>query len=67
VLERSASGWRCEAALLVVRTPRDRLPEIVFVGRTLDRIVSTPDGLRLAERLCIFDNDLLPNSVVDPI
>lgn len=67
VLERSAAGWRCEAALLVVRTPRDRLPEIVFVGRTLDHVVNTPDGLRLAERLCIFDNDLLPNSVVDPI
>ena len=67
VLETSASGWRCEAALLVVRTPRDRMPEIVFVGRTLDHVVHTPAGLRLAERLCIFDNDLLPNSVVDPI
>jgi len=67
VLQRTETGWRCEASLLVLRTRRDCMPETLFVGRTLDHIVETPDGLRLAERLCIFDNDLLPNSVVDPI
>ncbi len=67
VLERTDAGWRCETSLLVVRTRRDCLPETLFVGRTLDHIVATPDGLRLAERVCVFDNDLLPNSVVDPI
>jgi salicylate 5-hydroxylase small subunit len=63
----TAAGWRCEANLLVMRTRRDALPETLFVGRTLDHLVHTPEGLRLAERLCIFDNDLLPNSIVDPI
>ena len=67
LLARTAKGWRCEASLLVMRTRRDCLPEVLFVGRTLDHVVQTPEGLRLAERLCIFDNDLLPNSIVDPI
>ena len=67
VLARTTEGWRCEASLLVMRTRRDSMPEVLFVGRTIDHVVRTPEGLRLAERLCIFDNDLLPNSIVDPI
>jgi salicylate 5-hydroxylase small subunit len=43
------------------------MPEILSVGRTLDRIVATPDGLRFAERQVIFDNDLIPNSIIDPL
>ena len=67
LLAQTPQGWRSEANLLVMRTRRDCLPETLFVGRTLDHVVRTADGLRLAERLCIFDNDLLPNSIVDPI
>jgi len=58
---------RCEASYLVIRTKRDAMPEILSVGRYLDRIVATPEGLRFAERLVIFDNDLIPNSIVAPI
>lgn len=58
---------RCESSYLVVRTPRDGLPEILSVGRYLDRLQRTADGLKIAERLAIFDNDLVPNSIIDPI
>ena len=57
----------CEASYLVIRTKHDAMPEILSVGRYLDRIVATPEGLRLAERLVIFDNDLIANSIIDPI
>jgi salicylate 5-hydroxylase small subunit len=67
LLARTVTGWRIEASLLVMRTRRDCMPEPLFVGRTLDHVVQSPDGLLFAERLCIFDNDLLPNSIVDPI
>ena len=60
-------GWRCESNYVVVRTKRDAMAEILSVGRTLDRIVATPEGLRFAERLVIFDNDLIPNSIIDPL
>lgn len=58
---------RCESSYLVVRTKRDAMPEILSVGRYLDVLVRTPDGLRIAERLAIFDNDLIPNSIIDPV
>ena len=56
-----------EASYLVIRTRRDSMPEMLSVGRYEDRIVDTADGYRFAERLCIFDNDLIPNSLIYPI
>ena len=67
VLAQQPGSLRCEANYLVVRTHRDALPEILSVGRYLDHIERTPEGLRLAERLAIFDNDLIANSIIDPI
>lgn len=57
----------CEAPVLVVRTKRDAMPEILVVGRYLDRVVSQDDSLLLAQRLVIFDNDLIANSIIDPV
>ena len=57
----------CETSYVVARTKRDAMAEILSVGRTLDRVVPTPEGLRFAKRLVIFDNDLIPNSIIDPI
>ena len=62
-----ATGIRCETNYLVIRTPRDAMPEVLSVGRYLDHIVDTEAGLRFAERLVIFDNDLVANSLIDPI
>ncbi|MDH4050515.1 MAG: nuclear transport factor 2 family protein, partial [Rubrivivax sp.] len=61
ILADDAQGIRCESSYLVIRTKRDALPEILSVGRYLDRLVRTPQGLCIAERLAIFDNDLIPN------
>ena len=51
----------------MIRTKRDAMPEILSVGRVIDRLVRTPEGLRIAARQVIFDNDLIPNSIIDPI
>lgn len=67
VLAEGSDGLRCEANYVVIRTKRDAMPEILSVGRYLDRVVATPEGLRFAERLVIFDNDLIPNSIIDPL
>ena len=52
---------------VVLRTKRYRMAEILSTGRTIDRVVRTDDGLRFAERRVIFDNDLIPNSLIAPI
>ncbi len=68
LLAREVDGTLCcEASYIVIRTKRDAMPEILSVGRYLDRVVATPEGLRFAERLVIFDNDLIANSLIYPI
>jgi salicylate 5-hydroxylase small subunit len=67
VLKMQDSVIHSEASYLVIRTRRDSMPEILSVGRYQDRIVDTADGYRFAERLCIFDNDLIPNSLIYPL
>lgn len=67
LLAQEGGQLRSEANYLVVRTRRDALPELLSVGRYIDRVVATPAGLRFAERLAIFDNDLVPNSIIYPI
>ena len=67
VLQADDEGIRSEASYVVLRTKRDAMPEILSTGRYVDRIVRTPEGLRFAERHCIFDNDLIANSIIAPI
>ena len=67
VVAADQAGWTVETALLVMRTKRDALPEVLVVGGTRDRIVRTPEGLRFASRHVVYDNDLLPNSIIDPV
>lgn len=67
VVAHETEGWVVETSLLVMRTKRDALPEVLVVGGTRDRIVSTPEGLRFARRHVVYDNDLLPNSIIDPV
>jgi salicylate 5-hydroxylase small subunit len=67
VLSQDEAGWHCEANYVVIRTKRDAMPEVLSVGRYIDDVVKTADGLRFAKRLAIFDNDLIANSVIYPI
>ena len=60
-------GMRCEAPYVVLRTKRDAMAEILSSGRYVDLVVRTDEGLRFAERRVIFDNGLIPNSIVAPI
>jgi salicylate 5-hydroxylase small subunit len=50
-----------------VRTKRDALSEVYNAGKYLDHIVQTADGLRFHEKLCVFDSELIPNSMIYPI
>ncbi len=58
---------RAEANYAVFRTKPDALTTVFNVGRYLDTIVRTGDGLKFAARLCVFDSELIPNSLIYPI
>ena len=56
-----------EANYVVLRTKRNALSEVFSTGRYLDRIVRTAEGLRFAQKRCVFDSEMIANSVVYPI
>jgi salicylate 5-hydroxylase small subunit len=58
---------RAEASYLVVRTKRDQPSEVFNAGRYVDRIVRTAAGLRFREKICVFDSELIPNSIIYPV
>ncbi len=60
-------GIRCESNYAVFRTKLNGLSTVFNVGRYLDRVVHTPQGLRFAERLAIYDSEMIPNSIIYPI
>lgn len=56
-----------EANYAVFRTKANELTTVFNVGRYLDRVRRTPDGLKFESRLCIFDSEMIPNSIIYPI
>ena len=58
---------RCEANYAVFRTKPSEPSTVFNVGRYLDTVRRTPDGLRFASKLVVFDSELIPNSIIYPI
>ncbi len=67
LLEVTEHAVHCEAAYIVMRTQRDRLPEVLSVGRYVDRLARHEGRWLIAERMCVYDNDLIANSLIYPI
>jgi salicylate 5-hydroxylase small subunit len=57
----------CESNYAVFRTKLSELSTVFNVGRYLDTIVHTNGGLRFASRICIYDSEMIPNSIIYPI
>jgi len=56
-----------EANYAVFRTKLDKESTVFNVGRYIDTIVPTPEGLKFAERLCVYDSEVIPNALIYPI
>lgn len=67
ILGREGEAILTEANYLVIRTQRDQPSEVFNAGRYLDRIVVQPEGLRFSDKLCVFDSELIPNSIIYPV
>jgi salicylate 5-hydroxylase small subunit len=67
VLRVDAGRIECESNYAVFRTKLSELTTVFNVGRYLDTVVRTPQGLRFAARVCVYDSELIPNSIIYPI
>ena len=56
-----------EANYAVFRTKLDGESTVFNVGRYIDKIRRTPEGLKFDSRSCIYDSEMIPNSLIYPI
>jgi salicylate 5-hydroxylase small subunit len=56
-----------EANYAVFRTKFNKDSTVFNVGRYIDEVGSTPQGLKFAKRWCIYDSEMIPNSIIYPI
>jgi len=67
VLEADSETVRAQASYAVFRTKPNGMTTVFNVGRYLDVVRSTPEGLRFESRICVFDSEMIPNSLIYPI
>ena len=67
VRKAEAGRYECEANYAVFRTKLSELSSVFNVGRYIDVVVRTEQGLKFASRLVIYDSEMIPNSVIYPI
>lgn len=58
---------RAQANYAVFRTRPGEASEVYNVGRYIDEIERTPEGLKFASRLCVYDSEMILNSLIYPI
>jgi salicylate 5-hydroxylase small subunit len=56
-----------QSSYAVFETLPDEFTRVFNVGRYLDEIVHDERRLRFRQRICVFDSELIPNSVIYPI
>ena len=67
VLKAEPGRIESEANYSVFRTKLSELSSVFSVGRYIDVVVRTEEGLKFASRQVIYDSEMIPNSVIYPI
>ncbi|MFN0160496.1 MAG: aromatic-ring-hydroxylating dioxygenase subunit beta [Burkholderiales bacterium] len=67
IREADANVVRTQANYAVFRTKQNELSEVFNVGRYLDCVVDDGGALRFREKICVFDSELIPNSLIYPV
>jgi salicylate 5-hydroxylase small subunit len=67
VLKAEANRFESEANYAVFRTKLSELSTVFSVGRYIDVVVRTEQGLKFASRQVIYDSEMIPNSIIYPL
>ena len=67
VRKAEAGRFESEANYAVLRTKLSDASTVFNVGRYIDVVVRTPEGLKFASRQVIYDSEMIPNSVIYPL
>lgn len=63
----ASEGWQVESNYAVFRTKLSQPTTVFNVGRYLDTVVRAPQGLKFATRVCVYDSEMIANSLIYPI
>ena len=58
---------KAEANYAVFRTRPGNVSEVYNVGRYIDEIIKKDDSLKFRSRLCVYDSEMILNSLIYPI
>jgi salicylate 5-hydroxylase small subunit len=58
---------RAQANYAVFRTKPGDSSAVYNVGRYIDELVRTEDGLKFKNRLCVYDSEMVLNSLIYPV
>ena len=58
---------RAEANYAVFRTKPGSVSEVYNVGRYIDTLIQQGDGLKFKSRVCVYDSEMILNSLIYPI
>jgi anthranilate 1,2-dioxygenase small subunit len=67
IVEAKGDEVRTEANFLIVESLIEQEPQILMVGRYLDRVVREEGALRFRERTCVYDNYRIRTTLVIPV
>jgi salicylate 5-hydroxylase small subunit len=67
ILRAEGARYETESNYAVFRTKLDEYSTVYNVGRYLDVIRRTEEGLRFESRICVFDSEMIANSIIYPI
>lgn len=67
IREVGADAVRTQANYAVFRTKQNELSEVFNVGRYLDCVIEDGGALKFREKICVFDSELIPNSLIYPV
>ena len=64
ILKAEADRFECEANYAVFRTKLSELSSVFSVGRYIDTVVRTEQGLKFASRQVFYESEMIPNSII---
>ena len=65
--QRADGSIAVEANYAVFRTKQNNLTEVFNTGRYYDVLVRDGGALKFRSKLCVYDSELIPNSLIHPI
>jgi salicylate 5-hydroxylase small subunit len=67
VTSAQAGRYEVQANYAVFRTKLSQESTVFNVGRYIDVVVLTEAGLKFESRYCVYDSEMIPNSIIYPI